>query len=145
MAPIEKDESDLKLLSLLCLVVFLPIGYFTCFKRLRQRCPCGASGDKGREEGRAEAGVSGQLSSATEFTELPSSRKTSNASSSFFSFSPGYEDSRLLHTKDTEGKDRWEFPRHHLKFYGILGEFLWCIVYSIAALIIHHHHCHYHY
>ena len=31
-----------------------------------------------------------------------------------------YED-RLLQTKD-EGKDRWEFPRHHLKFYGILGK-----------------------
>ena len=72
--------------------------------------------------------MSSQLSSsATEFTEL-SSRKTSSASSFFMKSQDGwpsnstspYED-RLLQTKD-EGKDRWEFPRHHLKFYGILGK-----------------------
>ena len=66
---------------------------------------------------------------ATEFTEL-SSRKTSNVSSffqsqlsksSWLSSSNPYEDT-LLQTKD-EQTDRWEFPRHHLKFYGILGEF----------------------
>ena len=65
---------------------------------------------------------------ATEFTEL-SSRKTSNVSSffqsqlsksSWLSSSNPYEDT-LLQTKD-EQTDRWEFPRHHLKFYGILGE-----------------------
>ena len=67
---------------------------------------------------------------ATEFTEL-SSRKTSNVSSffqsqlsksSWLSSSNPYEDT-LLQTKD-EQTDRWEFPRHHLKFYGILGESL---------------------
>lgn len=114
---------------------------------MRKKCPC--SGAKTKDEGDrdirgVEGGVSGQLSSsATEFTEL-SSRKTSSASSSFFfksaldgwpsnSTSP-YED-RLLQTKD-EGKDRWEFPRHHLKFYGILGEGCFGQVWKCEALNI---------
>ena len=123
----------MKYLWVLCLIV--PIGLFSYFyKKVRQVCPCGAQTSKtkdeaGKDNRGLEGGVTGQLSSsATEFTEL-SSRKASSASSSFFYKSPldgwpsnstsPYED-RLLQTKD-EGKDRWEFPRHHLKFYGILG------------------------
>ena len=101
------------------------------FSYARDGCPRKRD-PAGREPRGLEGGVSTQLSSsATEFTEL-SSRKTSSASSFFYkspldgwpsnSTSP-YED-RLLQTKD-EGKDRWEFPRHHLKFYGILGKSLY--------------------
>ena len=61
--------------------------------------------------------VSGTISNSTEFSVLPS-RKTSYASTFW---SNPYEDT-LLQTKDiSDEKDKWEFPRHHLKFYGILG------------------------
>jgi len=147
VAPVEEEASNWNYLFLLCLI--FPIGLIPCFcKNLRQKCPCSTVGSsKSQDEGdlrRVEGGVSGQLStSATEFTEL-SSRKTSSASSSFFYKSPldgwpsnttsPYED-RLLQTKD-DGKDRWEFPRHHLKFYGILGEGCFGQVWKCEALNI---------
>ena len=62
--------------------------------------------------------VSGTVSNATEFTELPS-RKTSFASNFTSSFSWNTYEDHIIQTKDE--KDKWEFPRHHLKFYGILG------------------------
>lgn len=77
-------------------------------------------------------------SNTTEFSELPS-RKTSLASNNFFkseslSSSNPYEDSLITNTKDE--KDKWEFPRHHLKFYGILGEGCFGQVWKCEALNI---------
>jgi len=147
VAPVQEDGSNWRYLGLLCLI--LPVGFFSYFhKKIRQKCPCGSSGsgktkdEAGRDPRGLEGGVSTQLSSsATEFTELPS-RKTSSASSFFLKSFDGwpsnstspYED-RLLQTKD-EGKDRWEFPRHHLKFYGILGEGCFGQVWKCEALNI---------
>jgi len=78
-------------------------------------------------------------SNTTEFSELPS-RKTSLTSNSFFksdslssSYNP-YEDSLIINTKDE--KDKWEFPRRHLKFYGILGEGCFGQVWKCEALNI---------
>eukprot|EP00092_Neocalanus_flemingeri_P013493 GFUD01014552.1.p1 GENE.GFUD01014552.1~~GFUD01014552.1.p1 ORF type:complete len:606 (+),score=67.44 GFUD01014552.1:159-1976(+) len=76
------------------------------------------------------------LSNETEFTEIPNSRKTSTAS--FFSgietLSNTYE-SDLVNTKESFA-DPWEFPRHQLKIYGILGEGCFGQVWKCEALNI---------
>merc|ERR1711997_153166 len=76
-------------------------------------------------------------SNMTEISELPS-RKISSASNSFsesLSSSNPYEDSLII-TNTKDEKDRWEFPRHHLKFYGILGEGCFGQVWKCEALNI---------
>ena len=101
-------------------VIGLSLTAACCFKgKLRQCCAkvCGKKSENKKD-------VDAVKSNTTEFSELPS-RQTSLASTTFFksdslsSFNP-YEDSLINNTKDE--KDRWEFPRHHLKFYGILGK-----------------------
>jgi len=76
------------------------------------------------------------LSNETEFTEIPNSRKTSSASFMFGSetLSNTYE-SDVVNTKETYA-DPWEFPRHQLKIYGILGEGCFGQVWKCEALNI---------
>merc|ERR1719367_2452884 len=75
------------------------------------------------------------LSTETEFTELASSRKTSMALSTFSSGSQYSEPPDALIKQEWE-KDPWEFPRHHLKFFGILGEGCFGQVWKCEALNI---------
>jgi hypothetical protein len=67
--------------------------------------------------------INNVLSTETEITDIPHSRKTSTADSMFMgsiSNSNAYE-SDFLQTKESY-HDKWEFPRHKLKIFGILGE-----------------------
>ena len=93
------------------------------------------------------------LSNNTEFTELPS-RKSSLASSNFYksdlsTATNPYELALINTTKEEKVselpawrwslvtrvmQDPWEFPRHHLKFYGILGEGCFGQVWKCEAL-----------
>jgi len=73
------------------------------------------------------------LSNETEFTEIPNSRKTSTAS--FFDTLSNTYEPEPVNTKESYS-DPWEFPRHHLKIYGILGEGCFGQVWKCEALNI---------
>jgi len=83
--------------------------------------------------------INNVLSNETEVTDVPSSRKTSTVGS-MLGFDMGtismntYE-SDLIQTKESFS-DPWEFPRHHLKIYGILGEGCFGQVWKCEALNI---------
>lgn len=83
--------------------------------------------------------INNVLSNETEITDVPSSRKTSTVGS-LLGFDMGtismntYE-SDLIQTKESFS-DPWEFPRHHLKIYGILGEGCFGQVWKCEALNI---------
>ena len=125
----KEDGSNVSYLGLLSLVFIFPV--FGCVwkrdwvkKTCCSKCFSSSSKDESKEGKGLNNTVISTVSSHTEFTEL-SSRKPSTASS-FWSSNP-YEDNLILQTKDVG--DRWEFPRHHLKFYGILGKItcmMWC-------------------
>lgn len=80
------------------------------------------------------------LSNETEITDVPQSRKTSTVGSMMFDMfdmstvSNTYEPD-LVQTKESYA-DPWEFPRHHLKIYGILGEGCFGQVWKCEALNI---------
>jgi len=81
------------------------------------------------------------LSNETEITDVPHSRKTSTVGSMMFDMfdmsttvSNTYEPD-LVQTKESYA-DPWEFPRHHLKIYGILGEGCFGQVWKCEALNI---------
>jgi len=120
----------------LCLLAFIfPIGGCCMFRKKIQNKFRKWNGKKDltlNESRGSDNVVSGTISNSTEFSVLPS-RKTSYASTFW---SNPYEDT-LLQTKDiSDDKDKWEFPRHHLKFYGILGEGCFGQVWKCEALNI---------
>ena len=122
-----KSQSlNLSYLGFLSIFFIIIIPSFFWWDKVKKRC-CGyCLQEKSTKEESNEGGitsttsVSGKISSMTEFTEL-TSRKTSMASSHISNpYSFNSYDNHLLQTKDES--DPWEFPRHHLKFYGILGK-----------------------
>jgi len=132
-SPERPQEVTVIAVPVLVVVGGLSLLAWCCKGRLRQCCGrvCGRQSDSKKD-------VSPVKSNTTEFSELPS-RKTSLASSVFFksdslSSTNPYEDSLITNTKDE--KDKWEFPRHHLKFYGILGEGCFGQVWKCEALNI---------
>ena len=121
----KSQSQNLSYLGFLSLPFIIIIPSFFWWDKVKKRC-CGyCLQEKSTKEESNEGGitsttsVSGKISSMTEFTEL-TSRKTSMASSHISNpYSFNSYDNHLLQTKDES--DPWEFPRHHLKFYGILG------------------------
>jgi len=115
--------------------MIVPIGGCCCLSEKIKNRFRKWNGKKGltlNESRGSENVVSGTISNSTEFSVLPS-RKPSYASTFW---SNAYEDN-LLQTKDiSDEKDKWEFPRHHLKFYGILGEGCFGQVWKCEALNI---------
>jgi len=83
--------------------------------------------------------INNVLSNETEITDVSNSRKTSMAESIFhlntYSNSSNTYESDFLQTKEPY-QDKWEFPRHHLKIYGILGEGCFGQVWKCEALNI---------
>lgn len=78
--------------------------------------------------------LNNMVSTVTELTDITSnSRKTSLAISNF---SNDYEPELSVSTKEWTSTDPWEFPRHHLKIYGILGEGAFGQVWKCEALNI---------
>jgi len=130
-----QDYSLLGLLGILVVIVPCfwwkksPLKKICCGKCLQEK----STKDDVNEGGDNTTTVSGKISSFTEFTEL-TSRKTSMASHISSQYSMNSYDNHLLQTKDES--DPWEFPRHHLKFYGILGEGCFGQVWKCEALNI---------
>ena len=125
----EKKSVTVYFIAVPIVVIGLVLAALCGFRGKLTKCCARVCGKKSE----AKKDVDAVKSNTTEFSELPS-RKTSLASNSFFksdslsSCNP-YEDSLIINTKDE--KDKWEFPRHHLKFYGILG---------ILKFVYHHIH-----
>ena len=113
------SETNVYLIILPILTVGLSLTVAWCFKGKLVEC----WGRLCRKKSTNKTDVDAVKSNMTEISELPS-RKISSASNafseSFQSSSNPYEDSLIINNTKEE-KDRWEFPRHHLKFYGILG------------------------
>jgi len=123
------------LIAVPIVVVGLALAAVCGFRGRLSKCCAKVCGKKSENKKDVDA----VKSNTTEFSELPS-RKTSLSSNSFFksdslssSCNP-YEDSLISNTKDE--KDKWEFPRRHLKFYGILGEGCFGQVWKCEALNI---------
>ena len=113
------SETNVYFIILPILTVGLSLTVAWCFKGKLVEC----WGRLCRKKSTNKTDVDAVKSNMTEISELPS-RKISSASNafseSFQSSSNPYEDSLIINNTKDE-KDRWEFPRHHLKFYGILG------------------------
>jgi len=112
--------------------VFISLLLFCCRRKLK--CP---KKSKQPEDGKRD--INNVLSNETEITDVSNSRKTSMADSLFnlttFSNSSNPYESDFLQTKESN-HDKWEFPRHHLKIYGILGEGCFGQVWKCEALNI---------
>jgi len=136
----KSQSQNLSYLGFLSIFFIIIIPSFFWWDKVKKKC-CGyCLQEKSTKEESNEGGitsttsVSGKISSMTEFTEL-TSRKTSMASSHISNpYSFNSYDNHLLQTKDES--DPWEFPRHHLKFYGILGEGCFGQVWKCEALNI---------
>ena len=119
-ATAEKKTSQTNVYFIVVPILFfgLSLAVAWCFKgRLKECCRSVC-----RKKPTNKTDVDAVKSNMTEISELPS-RKISSASNAFsesLSSSNPYEDSLIINNTKDE-KDRWEFPRHHLKFYGILG------------------------
>ena len=112
------NETNVYFLIFPFLFIGLSLTVAWCFKGKLVEC-CGRLC---RKKPTNKTDVDAVKSNMTEISELPS-RKISSASNAFsesLSSSNPYEDSLIINNTKDE-KDRWEFPRHHLKFYGILG------------------------
>jgi len=112
--------------------VIISLLLFCCRRKLK--CP---KKSKQPEDGKRD--INNVLSNETEITDVSNSRKTSMADSLFnlttFSNSSNPYESDFLQTKESN-HDKWEFPRHHLKIYGILGEGCFGQVWKCEALNI---------
>jgi len=127
------NETNVYFLIFPFLFIGLSLTVAWCFKGKLVEC-CGRLC---RKKPTNKTDVDAVKSNMTEISELPS-RKISSASNAFsesLSSSNPYEDSLIINNTKDE-KDRWEFPRHHLKFYGILGEGCFGQVWKCEALNI---------
>jgi len=115
-------------------IVFITLGLSVILffrKKLKKVLPCCAR-KKNTEGGKRD--VDNVISNETEFTDLSPSRKTSMALSNFSTSS--YSEPSDVVNKEWTKMDPLEFPRHHLKIYGILGEGCFGQVWKCEALNI---------
>lgn len=119
-------------LPIILISFLLSIFSYCCRAQLKKLCKSCTNKIKTPEPGKRD--IDNVLSTETEFTEIPNSRKTSSVSAYLGdgTISNTYES---VHTKDSYA-DPWEFPRHHLKIYGILGEGCFGQVWKCEALNI---------
>ena len=110
------SETNVYLIIFPIITVGLSLTLAWCFKGKLVEC-CGRLC---RKKPTNKTDVDAVKSNMTEISELPSRKISSASNFSSFSSSNPYEDSLIINNTKEE-KDRWEFPRHHLKFYGILG------------------------
>jgi len=110
---------------------------YRCRSRVVKVSSCCLKSDKSPSPEGVKKEIDNVLSTETEFTDLASSRKTSMALSTF-SYGSQYSEPPDALTKQEWDRDRdpWEFPRHHLKIYGILGEGCFGQVWKCEALNI---------
>jgi len=129
-----KDGTNVVIVIVPIIAIASALGFgFLCACRKKANLQsCCVKTDK---ETNVKREIDNVLSTETEFTELASSRKTSMALSTFSSGSQYSEPPDALIKQDWE-KDPWEFPRHHLKFFGILGEGCFGQVWKCEALNI---------
>jgi len=120
------------IVPILALASAIGFGFLCACRKKANLQSCCVKTDK---ETNVKREIDNVLSTETEFTELASSRKTSMALSTFSSGSQYSEPPDAL-IKQEWDKDPWEFPRHHLKFFGILGEGCFGQVWKCEALNI---------
>jgi len=117
--------------TLVPIVVILPalMAAFLCRGRLKKACCKGKKVEGGKRD------IDNVISNETEFTDLAPSRKDSMALSTY-STSSYSEPPDSVNKENNAKMDPLEFPRHHLKIYGILGEGCFGQVWKCEALNI---------
>jgi len=132
----EQDEQMTTNIIFVIIPIFLfPIAIFVfcCFCRERFKTCAWRCCPKYVNERVKKKELNTVVSTVTELTDITNSRKTSLATSLF---SNDYEQNLSVVNKDWANADPWEFPRHHLKIYGILGEGAFGQVWKCEALNI---------
>jgi len=126
----EKTNVVIIIVPIIAIATALGFGFACACRKRKHLQTCCVKPDK---ETQAKREIDNVLSTETEFTELASSRKTSMALSTF---SSQYSEPPDVLIKQDWERDPWEFPRHHLKFFGILGEGCFGQVWKCEALNI---------